>query len=638
MDDQQAFLVLHLVKHQYLFNEYVVQSMGIPIMEKMSFNDDGTSVFENGTAMEQCDDGNSIETDACTTACTDVIVTPPPAWTYDLALVKTLSWTVTEFSEWESVTFDLEVINQWTLPASWITLTDYIPEWLTLADTAWTQVWTRATYTYVWTLQAWMRDTVSITFTITDDNRTIRNRWEISSDDGDDRDSTPDDTNTDCYYESWTMSSDNYELWMWSTILCNSINGDEDDHDWAEIVVVANPVVITWWGASSSISPENLIIPPKPEPQWTVVTIPDPEPVVVQPIVVEPAPQPETPEPVDPLMYTYVEDIKIERTTWVGDHYFEWTPQYLQTWMTVEQWMVEYGIWVRKDYRVTTDAPTWWKAHDGETYPKDLNYWLQNVLLPHDANAWNAEMYVLLPEAWYLLPINELSPEDETYGKMVRGEDVDVAQELQDDFETWIVHHAWSVRPGQFWRAVTAMHSSWWKDSWKYTEGKYPTVGQILATLLPWDEVVYYVKNPTWWYDHHVYMVNAIKEVNPSDINDIYPAKWYEAMLYTCTDFWVSDQRLLATMQYVSGDRGLVDFSITDYQRELIDGMFSNLHGKHENAEVITKVLTKVWNKIKSMEENGQVSLFVREPIRYIKWHISNTLKSLENDSFDVFG
>ncbi len=191
----------------------------------------GNGVVEAWTS-EQCDDGNTIDNDACSNQCTTGNGEP---WVYDLALTKTIQWTKTSFTVWEYVTFIITVYNQGTLPAQNITITDYIPTWLLLSDTAWTANWSNATYVHQGIILPWTSVQIPIRFQVMSSATwTVINRAEISNDNGDDIDSTPDANQTDCYKQ------DDYILWnAKADTLCNSLEDDEDDHD---------PATITIWG------------------------------------------------------------------------------------------------------------------------------------------------------------------------------------------------------------------------------------------------------------------------------------------------------------------------------------------------------------------------------------------------------
>jgi len=102
-----------------------------------------------------------------------------------------------------SVTFAIEVINQGTVNATMIEVTDYIPAGLTLSDFTWTDNGDgTATFNQQLNVQAGLSQVIYITFTVdADASGTINNYAEISEafDDegnpGDDIDSTPDDNN-----------------------------------------------------------------------------------------------------------------------------------------------------------------------------------------------------------------------------------------------------------------------------------------------------------------------------------------------------------------------------------------------------------------------------------------------------------
>jgi len=141
---------------------------------------------------------------------------------YDLALIKTLVGSG-PFVAGDDVTFRITVFNQGNVPASSIQITDYIPTGLTLNDTTWNQVANTAMYTLPGTLAAGADTYIDITFTIDAGfSGTIDNLAEISSDDGNDKDSTTDTNPTN------------------DTLVDDEINnggGDEDDHDIETITV-----------------------------------------------------------------------------------------------------------------------------------------------------------------------------------------------------------------------------------------------------------------------------------------------------------------------------------------------------------------------------------------------------------------
>ena len=149
-----------------------------------------------------------------------VIITLTPI--YDLALTKVLI--SSGFVEsGDVVSFIITLFNQGNQPASNLTITDYIPAWLTLNDTNWTLSGSLATRSFVGPLAPWATGTVTINFIYNGSTTgTLINRSEISTDDGADIDSTPDQTNG-----TNTESTIDNEI--------NNASGDEDDHDWAEV-------------------------------------------------------------------------------------------------------------------------------------------------------------------------------------------------------------------------------------------------------------------------------------------------------------------------------------------------------------------------------------------------------------------
>jgi len=171
---------------------------------------------------------------------------------YDLALRKTLSSTTPgPFNPGGSVVFNIWVFNQGDIDSGQITITDYIPVWLTLNDPNWTQSGNTATRN-ISNIPAGGDTTLTIRFTInTDATGAIRNFAEISADSGDDCDSTPDAINGNGTGEStWLIDDD-----IWNG--CN-IWWDEDDHDVAEIFIWNTTSACTWLTASPSSARNSL--------------------------------------------------------------------------------------------------------------------------------------------------------------------------------------------------------------------------------------------------------------------------------------------------------------------------------------------------------------------------------------------
>ena len=87
----------------------------------------------------------------------------------------------------------IDVINQGTIDATNVEVTDFIPAGLTLDDDAWTVVGGNATR-IITSIPAGQTEPVSITFVINENatNSNLTNLAEISEDNNDDTDSTPD--------------------------------------------------------------------------------------------------------------------------------------------------------------------------------------------------------------------------------------------------------------------------------------------------------------------------------------------------------------------------------------------------------------------------------------------------------------
>ncbi|MBK7869458.1 MAG: DUF11 domain-containing protein [Saprospiraceae bacterium] len=196
-----------------------------------------------GSAADNAVDGNGTGTPGGINPATDEDDQDPAlinvTQIFDLALRKTLSTsTPGPFAQGSTVTFNIEVINQGTLPATTIGVSDYIPTGLTLNDGNWTAVGNIARLnTAIPSLAPGASMTLSITFTI-DANfqgTSIRNWTEITGATNvlglQDIDSTPDEMNFNTPGELDQLANDN--------VVDQNGNhgGDEDDHDPAEIAV-----------------------------------------------------------------------------------------------------------------------------------------------------------------------------------------------------------------------------------------------------------------------------------------------------------------------------------------------------------------------------------------------------------------
>ena len=122
---------------------------------------------------------------------------------YDLALSKTVSNTTPwPYYAWDEVMFHLTVYNQGTVDSWNVTVTDYVPTWLTFVSASITSTlqWWNIVFPLV-NLAPWAQEIIQVTYRI-DDNFpwwSLSNYAEISSDSWDDIDSTPDqDMDNDC--------------------------------------------------------------------------------------------------------------------------------------------------------------------------------------------------------------------------------------------------------------------------------------------------------------------------------------------------------------------------------------------------------------------------------------------------------
>jgi uncharacterized repeat protein (TIGR01451 family) len=184
----------------------------------------------DGTYVAQCFVNNTVTSKACKQTIT---AKPPVPPVYDLALDKKVVGKKSGYKLGDDVTFAITVTNQGAAVAKNFTITDYIPAGLELNDSGWTKSGNKATKSISKILNKNDSYTINIKFKIvSDSNLTIKNYAEISSDDGDDCDSTPDSTNGNGTGESTGLVDDAIGSG------CQP-GGDEDDHDVAVITLEA---------------------------------------------------------------------------------------------------------------------------------------------------------------------------------------------------------------------------------------------------------------------------------------------------------------------------------------------------------------------------------------------------------------
>jgi len=179
---------------------------------------------------------------------------------YDLALIKTES-SARPYFPGDNVTYTIEVCNQGTLDAANVIITDYVPAGMTLSATdanGWIGQPAGPVINSVASLPVGVCSTLDIELTI-DDNfagGTIVNFAEISNDDGDDVDSTPNQDNTDDAGGNVNSPSDNELNGDGSGASGDSDAAtDEDDHDPEDIVVDIFDLALTKAVSSSTPGP-----------------------------------------------------------------------------------------------------------------------------------------------------------------------------------------------------------------------------------------------------------------------------------------------------------------------------------------------------------------------------------------------
>ena len=190
---------------------------------------------------------------------------------FDLALIKEVTGAATSFTPGDTIPFGITVVNQGTVDATNVEVTDYIPTGLELADSNWTLVETNAVRTIA-NLPAGQSVTLGLSLRVKADataGDTI-NWAEISSDEGDDVDSTPDsNNNNDCHGGLGRDSVDpNSDDRLDGTGDANG-NGtcdtgeDEDDHDPAVITIVPGvfdlALTKSVTGSSTSFAPGDTL-------------------------------------------------------------------------------------------------------------------------------------------------------------------------------------------------------------------------------------------------------------------------------------------------------------------------------------------------------------------------------------------
>jgi len=179
-----------------------------PIDEDSTPNDNGMDAAEVDTPDEQDDDGDGTPGTMDDPADEDDYDWEgiPVVQNFDLALVKRIDLNATPgpFTYGSTVTFEIEVVNQGSLDATGVEVSDYIPDGLSLVTSAdWTQVVDTAVLAMPFDLAAGGTEVLSISFTIDLDfaGTMIDNVAEISAADNalglPDEDSRPGDNGND---------------------------------------------------------------------------------------------------------------------------------------------------------------------------------------------------------------------------------------------------------------------------------------------------------------------------------------------------------------------------------------------------------------------------------------------------------
>jgi uncharacterized repeat protein (TIGR01451 family) len=171
---------------------------------------------------------------------------------YDLALIKKIKNPATSYKRGDTVTYEIVVTNQGTIDANTVEVTDYIPTGMSLVPSS---LWTTVSGNQVKTgnigpILSWASKTIEITLKIDVLTGKLINWAEISNDDGNDIDSTPDTNNdNDCHggkpRTEVDPNSDNRTDGVGDTDkdgVCEA-GEDEDDHDPAEINVGTVPAI-----------------------------------------------------------------------------------------------------------------------------------------------------------------------------------------------------------------------------------------------------------------------------------------------------------------------------------------------------------------------------------------------------------
>ena len=153
---------------------------------------------------------------------------------FDLALRKT-TITAAPYTAGKTVEYKIEVFNQWDITATWVVVTDYIPTNMELVSgNGWSNMTNdRKTTNTIDTIAPNDSKKLTIKLVISAGaTGTIKNYAEISADNGEDCDSTTDNTNKNTAWEKDDKLVDNSiggrcDGWTW----------DEDDHDVAAITI-----------------------------------------------------------------------------------------------------------------------------------------------------------------------------------------------------------------------------------------------------------------------------------------------------------------------------------------------------------------------------------------------------------------
>lgn len=170
--------------------------------------------------------------------------------------------------------------------------------------------------------------------------------------------------------------------------------------------------------------------------------------------------------------------------------------------------------------------PTRFKPTSLSSASTDANYRIHTVL-PFEQDRYE-DIYLVIPQLGLVAPVVDIPEWSVDHANMSSGREIWINKYL----EWWIIEYVSSADPWHRWKRIDFGHSNFYKSD----SGRYKSIFANLMALDPNDQVWYFVRNASWAYDLHRYVVTASYHTNPNNVG-ILKRDWEgaDAMIFGCT-------------------------------------------------------------------------------------------------------